>query len=185
MILCECSYPQRIFWPIILLVCVHQFTQYPLRHMHIALSVVWLCTKRNLFTPPPTSTHVQNHPAPTMTRGGWFEKAIDSIVCPSDTFSIQPSSPPPLPPQAVLPPVLVPTKSSGAASKKRTNRKRPAGWTPTPRAERVYKTCAKCGKRNHVRRLCCNGCYATKSEMGSRSRKTSSAAGASNSSSSN
>lgn len=113
---------------------------------------------------------------PAMTRGCWFEKAIDSIVAPTEApfvprpqlplaphtlASLSPPSPPP-------PRRLHSTNRNASATRKtRRARRRPPGWTPMPRAERVYKTCAKCGKKNHVRRLCCNGCYATKSEMGS------------------
>lgn len=49
---------------------------------------------------------------------------------------------------------------------KRSRRRRPPGWKPMPRAERVYKNCARCGARNHVRRLCCRVCYVSKAEMG-------------------
>ncbi len=65
---------------------------------------------------------------------------------------------------ALLDSIMAP---SGVQKPKRSSRRRrPPGWKPMPRAERVYKNCAKCGARNHVRRLFCKGCYVSKAEMG-------------------
>lgn len=60
------------------------------------------------------------------------------------------------------------TSSPGSASKvrkPRRQRKRPPGWSPMPREQRVYKECSKCHWKNHVRRLCCEKCFTSKSDM--------------------
>lgn len=61
---------------------------------------------------------------------------------------------------------LVKPEHNAVRVRHRRSRRRPPGWTPMPRAQRVYKLCARCGEKNHVRRLCCRGCYVSKAEMG-------------------
>jgi len=37
--------------------------------------------------------------------------------------------------------------------------------TKVPREKRVFRTCARCGRKNHNRRLFCAGCYGGKDVM--------------------
>lgn len=84
---------------------------------------------------------------PTSSRECQMSALLDSIMAPATTVT------------ATVVGVHKPPKRS-------SRRRRPPGWKPMPRAERVYKNCAKCGARNHVRRLFCKGCYVSKAEMG-------------------
>lgn len=67
------------------------------------------------------------------------------------------------------------TRKSGNR-KPRRQRKRPPGWTPMPRDQRVYKECTTCHWKNHVRRLCCEKCFTSKSDMKKNSSSSSSKA---------
>lgn len=72
-------------------------------------------------------------------------------------------------PQTKRPPMEA-SEDGGAASPgqpKRRRRRKPRilGDTPIPRAQRVFINCKRCQARNHVRRLACATCGATKQEM--------------------
>lgn len=58
-----------------------------------------------------------------------------------------------------------PKAEPSSSRRPRRPRRRPQGWTPTPRRERVYLFCAVCSHKNHVRRLFCENCLAPKPDM--------------------
>lgn len=57
--------------------------------------------------------------------------------------------------------------SSGIEKRKRRKprKRRIIGVVPVPREQRVFVVCKRCNTKNHVRRLTCQSCSATKTEM--------------------
>lgn len=53
----------------------------------------------------------------------------------------------------------------GVGKRIQRSRRRLQGWTPTPRSCRVYRICARCGERNHVRRLFCTKCFMSRAKV--------------------
>jgi len=63
----------------------------------------------------------------------------------------------------------VPSLPSGGSARTKPRRRRRSRRQSSrviiPRSLRVYRTCTKCGARNHNRRLFCQSCFASKAEM--------------------
>ena len=61
--------------------------------------------------------------------------------------------------------ILAHAMEVGVRKRPRRSCRRPAGWTPTPRRDRVFKTCVRCGESNHIRRLFCSKCFTSRADM--------------------
>jgi len=68
---------------------------------------------------------------------------LEPLPSRGDALSCPPKTPPPTPINYSNPP---------------TPRPRPV----VPRAQRIFRICKKCGEKNHVRRLCCSRCFASR-----------------------